>query len=194
MINRFAPIFALALALTLGLATGARAQVPSLPLPAPPAGAGATSGTLFDAMLAIARAVTTNPRAAETATFSYNAAIQQYAIGDYSRSQQSALQALIEAAPRSLPQPPIITPSLPQAAYVPIPHLASTEQADAESFVGLARRALMISCGATAAAAPAGPLQHYEAASKALLARDYAAARTEAQATVDGCAAAGPHP
>ena len=75
-----------------------------------------------------------------------------------------------------------------------MPHLASTEQADAESFVGLARRALTISCGAGAAAAPAGPRQHYDAAATALLARNYAAAQTEAQATIDGCAAAGPHP
>jgi hypothetical protein len=189
MIKRSLPMSAVILAAVLCLAAGASAQVPSLPLPAPPPGASAVSGTLFDAMLAIARAVSSNPSAAEAAAFPYNAAVQQYNIGDYSRAQQSALQALMQAAPPLLPQPPVISPTIPQPTIVPMPHLVSTVQADAESFVGLARRSLG-TCGKTGAAPPADANQHYDDAASALLARNYLTAEAAAQATIDECALA----
>jgi hypothetical protein len=189
MMKSSLPMSAVVLAAVLCLAAGASAQVPTLPLPAPPAGASAVSGTLFDAMLAIARAVSSNPGAAQAASFPYNAAVQQYNIGDYSRAQQSALQALMQAAPPLLPQPPVIAPTIPQPAVVPMPHLVSTVQADAESFVGLARRSLS-TCGKSGAAPPADAKQHYDDAASALLARNYLTAEAAAQATIDECALA----
>ena len=174
----------LAAALTLASAASADG-----PLPAPPPPGGPTASTIFDAMLAIARAAQTNPAAAQTATFSYNAAIQQYNIHDFERARMSALTAIGQAATVPLPAPSLVPPSIPQPVYYQMPLLSTANQADAESYVALARRAMM-TCGAAGATPPAAVTQEYKTASDALMAKNYAAARASSVNIVDDCAAA----
>jgi hypothetical protein len=187
---KFVSLSAAVLAASLTLSTAASAQGPlPLPLPAPPPPGAPVSSTLFDAMLGIARAAQSNPSAAQNATFSYNAAIQQYNIGDFNRSRQSALTALSQSMTAPLPQPSLQPPAIPQQTYYPFPLLADANQADAESYVTLARRAL-ITCGAPNATPSASIQQEYESASKAYLSKNYRAAHAGAVNVVDDCAAA----
>jgi hypothetical protein len=189
-LNRFLSIPAAMLAAALAVTTGASAQVTSLPLPAPPAAGNAAASSIFDAMLAIARAAGSNPAAAQQATFSYNAAIQQYNAGDLARSRMSALQAIsatstIPAAQATaMPPPPI-----PQPNYVPMPNVLSANQADAEAWVALARRSLSL-CGAPRATAPDAAMQQYTASVADLTTQKLAAAKAASQAVIDQCATA----
>jgi hypothetical protein len=182
------PMAAAVLAAALTLAATASAQVTSIPLPAPPATGGPAASTIFDAMLAIARAAAANPAAAQRATFSYNAAIQQYNAKDFTRSRLSALQAISETGAAPLPQPSIVAPAIPQPVYVRMPSVRSPDQADAEGFVALARRATAL-CAPDGAAAPAAVQQQYVAATNALVAHKYDAAKAASQAVIDQCAA-----
>lgn len=159
------------------------------PLPAPPPAGGPTASTIFDAMLAIARAASSNPAAAQQATFSYTAAIQQYNIGDYDRARMSALTAISQAAAPPLPAPSIAPPPIPQPSYYRMPVVTGADEADAESYVALARRALT-ACGAAGAAAPSSVSQWYSAAVAALVAKNYGGAKHDSQIVVDQCAAA----
>src|ERR1700761_9345116 len=93
---------AVALALATTLAGSASAQVLSSP---PPTAGGPTANAIFDAMLAIARAATSNPSGAQAATFSYQAAIQQFNAHDFDRSRASAMTAIMQAGAPPLPQP-----------------------------------------------------------------------------------------
>ena len=81
---KLSPLSAAVLAAALTLANAASAAGP---LPAPPPPGTPTSSNIFDAMLAISRAAVANPSGAQQATFSYNAAIQQYNAHDFTRSQ-----------------------------------------------------------------------------------------------------------
>jgi hypothetical protein len=174
------------LAASLTLSTAASAQVP---LPAPPPPGAPAASVIFDAMLAIARAAQSNPSAAQTATFSYNAAIQQYNIHDFDRARQSALTAISQTATVPLPQPSLVPPPIPQQTYYQMPLLSDANQADAESYVALARRA-MVTCGAPSATPPAPVMQEYESASKALVAKNYRVAHANSLNVVDDCAKA----
>jgi hypothetical protein len=187
---KFVSLSAAILAASLTLSTAASAQGPlPAPLPAPPPPGAPVSSTLFDAMLGIARAAQSNPSAAQNATFSYNAAIQQYNIGDFNRARQSALTALSQTMTAPLPQPSLVPPAIPQPTYYQMPLLSDASQADVESYVALARRA-MTSCGAPNATAPAAIQQEYASASKALVAKNYRVARASSLNVVDDCAAA----
>jgi len=170
----------------LTLAVGASAQVPVLP--APPVAGGPAASAIFDAMLAIARAAASNPAAATQASFSYNAAIQQYQAKDFARSQMSALKAISQTAAVPLPQPSLFAPPIPQPSFYAMPLIASSGQADAEAYVALARRALTV-CGAPNVPA-AAIVQQYAAAANALVAKNDAAAKRSAQYVIDQCAAA----
>src|SRR5471032_2901986 len=81
-----------------------------------------TSSLMFNAMLAISRAQLTNPAAAQTATFAYTKALEQYRRGDLSGANASALGALSTAgmyavpAPQIVPQPQLILPSVSRQA------------------------------------------------------------------------------
>ncbi|HEY5350179.1 MAG TPA: hypothetical protein VIJ64_10615 [Candidatus Lustribacter sp.] len=183
------PISAAVLAAALTLVNAASAQVPTLPLPAPPSTGGSASSAIFDAMLAIARAAASNPRAAQTASFSYDAAIQQFNARDFTRSRMSALTAISQTAAVPLPQPSLYAPPIPQPSYYAMPNVVSPEHATAESYVALARRALL-ACGAPSQTPPAAITQQFDAAVRALTARDYAAAKTASYAVIDQCAAA----
>src|ERR1700722_1261795 len=143
------------------------------PLPTPPPPAGPTSTTIFDAMLAVARAASSNPTAAQSAAFSYQAAIQQYNIGDFDRARQSAIAAMGAAMPAPLPAPSIVPPAIPQQTYYQMPLLVAADQADAEGYLALARRSMM-GCGA-AGTNPPQVMQQYAAASAALDAKNYEA-------------------
>jgi hypothetical protein len=180
------PMSAAILAAALTLVNTASAAGP---LPAPPPVGGPASSAIFDAMLAIARAAASNPGAAQTATFSYTAAIQQYNARDFERARMSALTAISQTAAVPLPQPSIWAPPIPQPSYYAMPLVRSANQADAESYVALARRAIVL-CGAPNAAPPAAVQTQYAAAVDDLLAKNYGAARTSSQAVVDQCAAA----
>jgi hypothetical protein len=184
---KFVSLSAAILAASLTLSTAASAQ--TVPLPAPPPPGAPVSSTLFDAMLGIARAAQSNPSAAQNATFSYNAAIQQYNIGDFNRARQSALTAISQTMTAPLPQPSLVPPAIPQPTYYQLPLLSDSNQADVESYVALARRALT-TCGAPNATASAAIRQEYESASKALVAKNYRAARASSVNVVDDCAAA----
>jgi hypothetical protein len=180
------PMSAAVLAAALTLASAASAAGP---LAAPPPAGGSASSAIFDAMLAISRAAASNPAAAQTATFSYNAAIQQFNARDFDRSRMSALTAISQTAAVPLPQPSIIAPPIPQPSYYAMPLVRSANQADAEGYVSLARRAIM-TCGApNATPAPAVAAQ-YGTAVNAILAKNYGSAKASSQAVVDQCAAA----
>jgi hypothetical protein len=183
---KFVSMSAVVLAAALMLSTAASADGP-LPNPPPPGGPAAS--TIFDAMLAIARAAQSNPAAAQTATFSYDAAIQQYNIHDFDRARMSALTAISQAGAVPPPAPSIAPPPIPQPIYYQMPLLATANQPDAESFVALAHRA-MLSCGAVGAAPPAAVQKEYKTATDALVAKNFGAARASSLNIVDDCAAA----
>jgi hypothetical protein len=171
----------------LAAATAASAQVPSLPLPAPPAAGNQAANSIFDAMLAISRAAGSNPAAAQQATFSYNAAIQQYNAGDLARSRESALTAIMQTNAPPQPQPTLYAPPIPMQSYIPMPNALSANQADGESYVALARRSLSV-CGAPGAAPPAAAQQQYAIAVADLAQQKLAAARTASLIVIDTCA------
>jgi hypothetical protein len=132
------------------------------------------------------RAAATNPSAARNASFSYAAAIQQYDAGDLARSRASALAAIMQTNAPPQPQPTLYAPPIPVPTYVRMPNVLGANQADAEAFVGLARRSLSV-CGATP---PLAATQQYAAAVAALTGQKPAAARTDSLAVIDACAAA----
>lgn len=71
---------------------------------------------------------------------------------------------------------------------VPLRPLTSTDQADAEADVSLARRTLHTFCP-NGAQPPAGPVSAYETSANDLSARNYNGARTVSVQAIDQCAA-----
>ena len=71
---------------------------------------------------------------------------------------------------------------------VPLRHLDSTDQADAEADVSLARRTLHTFCP-NGSLPPAGPVAQYTASVSDLQARNYNGARTVSVQAIDQCAA-----
>jgi hypothetical protein len=180
------PMSAAVLAAALTLASAASAAGP---LATPPAGGSPASSSIFDAMLAIARAAASNPAAAQNATFSYNAAIQQYNAHDFERSRMSALQAISQTAAVPLPQPTLMAPAIPPPSFYPMPLVQNANQADAEGYVALARRSTLTCGGPDATPAPAVAAQ-YTTALNAILAKQYGTATRSSQVVIDQCAAA----
>ncbi len=140
-------------------------------------------------MLAVARAASSNPGAAQNAALSYQAAVQQYNAGDYDRARMSAIAAIGEAMPvPPLPAPSIAPPSIPQPVYYQMPLLVGADQADAEGYLALARRSMLV-CG-VAGSNPPQVQQQYAAAAAALDAKDYRTSEIASKVVVDYCAAA----
>lgn len=175
----------LACALLFAGITPGSAQVPSVP----PIATNPTANIIFDAMLAISRANTTNPAGAQTATFSYNAAVQQYGNGNLDGARASAMQAIIQTA-----RPPIVPPAPPQAtnpqlAITPMPYVTNVAQADAEEFLALSRRALL-ACTSQQSPNLAKAQQSYTQAVQENLANRYLDVRRDSQSVIDACAPA----
>lgn len=172
--------------LSVTRAASAAGAVP-LPLPAPPAPGTAVAGTLRDAMLAIERSAATNPAAAQTAAFSYDAAIAQYNAHEYEQARASALMALSQAAaPPALvapvPHAPILAPAFPGPRYYMIPDEVPATAANAQRYVDRAHRAM-----ANCAALKTADLE-YHGALAALGAKQYRIAMAQARNIVDDCA------
>lgn len=187
-----------ALAAAPALAQVQRAPVP-VTLPHPPPITNAAGGALFDAMLAISRAQQTNPQAAQTASFQYVKAIQQYRSGNLGAARTSALEALSTA---SQPQPGSVAPApSPAAARVPAPaqipgtrgglYGADAPAIDADSFLALARGTIDQCAVRHDTSLPAAQ-RHYAQAARAFAARNWETTRIEAKAAIDGCAKAQP--
>jgi hypothetical protein len=158
-------------------------------LPAPPSGTDAASTAIFDALLSIERAQGSNPNAVGPATLSYNAAIQQYATGNLTGAQYSALTAISQTGGVPLPAPSLNPPAIPEPAFVQMPQVLNTNQADAEAYMGLARRAITL-CGAPGAPPPAAVQQQFAATVNALVAKNTAATAAASTSVVNQCAAA----
>lgn len=188
-----ASALALALALAAALGADASAQVAG-PLPNPPQpGANQTSSLIFDAMMAVARANTTNPQAAQSAALSYTQAVNNYNTGDFNRARTAAIQALINAnQPQQTTAIAVIPPFTPTTAYQtnPFPLAgASVARVDADAFVAQARGAVQ-ACVAAHAPTAALAQQRLAAAEHEDKAGRYQDVRLDAKAAVDLCAAA----
>jgi hypothetical protein len=182
------PVAAAVLAAALTLATAARADGP---IPAPPisspSNGGQAAGSIFDAMLAIARAAADNAAGAQNASSAYTQAIQQFNAGQYTQARQSALQAIAQTGAAPLPRPSLYPLYIPQPAYPRMPLVVNADEADAEGTVALARQELL-QCGA--ASPPPTVVQQYTAAVDNLLGKQYLTARGEAEILINYCAAA----
>jgi hypothetical protein len=183
-----AVVAAIVIATSLSAGNGALAAG-SAPLALPPPSGTPTASTILDALLAIQRAAATNPTAARNATFSYNAAVQQYNAREFGRARASAVQAIGEAgAPPALAAPlPPEGPAIPRSAfpgprYDVIPDELPATPANAAKYVGLAHRALA-TCAAAKTAA-----KEYAGAVSALSAKHYRHAMAASRNIVDDCA------
>lgn len=165
------------------------AQTATLPLAAPPIGTNAAASAIFDAMLAISRAVNANPAGAQAASFPYAAAIQRYQAGDLLAAQREALQASMLAAQNPLPQAPAYVPAQPPnpATRLALPAVVNPPQADAEAFLAVTRRALA-TCAVSDKAQRAQLQQRYENAVREYTGARYTDVRTDARAVIDACA------
>jgi hypothetical protein len=155
-------------------------------LPAPPPPGAPAASTIRDAMMAIERAATNNPSAAQTAAFSYSAAMQQYDAHEYERARASAVTAIGQAgapaAPGSAAAPTQISlPSFPGPRSYVIPDELPATASNAQSYVALARRAMERCLDVKAADA------EYRGARSALDAKQYRIAMADARNIVDDC-------
>jgi hypothetical protein len=172
----------------------ASAPVPIL-LPQAPPITSSTGSTLYSAMLAIARAQQINPQAAQTASFQYVQAVQQFRSGNAAAANISALQALSTAAQaqvQSSPPGPLATPPLVPAP-AQVPGLAGglyggdAPVIDADSFLALARGTID-DCAARRDRRLAAAQQHYAQAQQDFARGNWQATRVDAKAAIDACA------
>jgi len=164
--------------------------VPLSPLmvAAPPLANDDGANAIFDAMLAIARAKATYPAGAADAATTYGAALQKYNAGDHATAWTNALQAIALASHRPYPEPAAWgSPSPTVVGTAPMPELVEVGQAQAESMLGIGRRAL-IDCGATDPALLQALRQRYSAGVAENLRHDYVQVLADAQTIVDACA------
>lgn len=172
------------------VASGARTPLSPLMVDAPPIAGDDGAGALFDAMIAIARAKATYPAGASAAAAQYATALQQYYAGDRNGAYANALQAISRTSHQPYPEPYAWTsPSPTVAATWPLPELVDVAQAQAESLLGLGRRAL-IACGASDPALLQALRQRYSAAVAENLRHEYTQVEADAQTIVDACAVA----
>jgi hypothetical protein len=148
-----------------------------------------TTSLMFNAMLAISRAQLTNPAAAQTASFAYAQALEQYRRGDITGANASAINALatagMYAVPVAMPQAPapFIMPSVTNHPL----YGASAPAIDADAFLALTRGQL-IDCAARNAPQLEKAKARYNAAVKDFAAGNYQATRLDSKAAIDLCA------
>jgi hypothetical protein len=155
----------------------------------------AASSTLFSAMLAIARARQIDPQAAQTASFQYTQAVQQYRSGNVRGARLSALQALSTADSAQVRPvaPAPISSAAAGAAPVQVPGLAGglygadAPVVDAAAFLALAR-GIIDDCAARRDRRLADAQQHYARAQQDFSQHNWQATRIDAKATIDACA------
>jgi hypothetical protein len=179
----------------------AHAAVVSAPivLPHAPPPVNTTGSTLFAAALAIARAQQISPQAAQTASFSYVKAVQQYRSGNFSAANASALQALSTAsqaqvqtvAPAPLPNPALVPATPQKPGLAGGLYGADAAVIDADSFLALARGTLD-DCAARHNRRLAGAQADYKRAEQDFALRNWQATRVDAKAAIDACAKAQP--
>jgi hypothetical protein len=163
--------------------------VPPAPLLGTPAG-----GNLHAALLAIARAQSIDPIAAQTASFQYVKAVQQLRSGDVAGADRTALEALSTASQAQVaPLAPALAATGGLTAAAPQrPGLggglygADAPIIDAESFVALARGAID-ECGARHDRRVAAARAAYARAQRDFANRDWQATRADAKAAIDAC-------
>ena len=183
----------LALTLTLAMTSAALAQA-TTPIGTPPPPGRPTANLVLDAMMATARAVATNPTAAQAASLNTSAAFERYNMGDLNGARAAAIQALIEA---SRVQPgttiPILRSTIPQTSALqtqPFPLAGGSVGAiDANAFIAQARGAVA-ACASRNSANTAAATQHLTNAQRDEQSGKYLDVTTEARAAVDLCAAA----
>ena len=174
----------------LTLASASAAPTPAvLPLASPPPASNPTASSIFDAMMAISRAVGTNPSAAQNASFPYAAAVQQYNAGDYDAARRSAIDAIAKSNAPNQPQPTNPPPNVSPQPPAYLPPVTSVSQAEMEERLALARRALN-TCGPTTGAPFAAARSVYDTAVQNELAQHADALNANVQSIVDGCAGA----
>jgi hypothetical protein len=103
----------------------------------------------------------------------------------------SPVVAPLPSMPPSPVPSPQVTPAVLTVGRVPIVSISSTQQADAQAYVALARRSLE-SCGPIGAQPSAVLQQRYTAALHDFTAGRYPSAEAGSQAVIDQCAAAQP--
>jgi hypothetical protein len=188
----------LVLAITLFAAATAGAVAQTVPLTTPPQpGANPTASLIFDAMMATARAASTNPAAAQAAALASQHAVQSYNTGDLANARAQAIAAL-NAANRSQPTPIAeLRSTIPQTSALqtaPFPLAGgSVAQIDADAFVAQARGAVA-ACRAAKSPNAQAAAANLAAAEKDGQAGRYLNVRSEARAAVDLCAATATRP
>jgi hypothetical protein len=177
--------------------------VPAAPLvpivlpQAPPLGTPA-GNTLYAALMAIARAQAVDPLAAQTASFQYTKAIQQYRSGDFAGANRTAVQALSTAGgaqvrpvePAAGPVPaltaqPAQRPGLEGGLYG-----ADAAVIDADSFLALARGTID-DCAARHDRRVGAARNAYARAAADFAQHNWQATRMDAKAAIDACAKPG---
>ena len=173
----------------------AAAQVrPIVPISQPPPyGANQTANLLFQTQLAISRAASANPQAAQSAALSYQQAVQRYNAGDVTAARTAALQALMSANAQ-VPHPIPTLRALPPTsggALGPLVNVNGGNVAaiDAQAFIGQARGAVA-ACVTANDPHTAQAETQLAAALRAEGANDYNAVRAAAKKAVDLCSAA----
>jgi hypothetical protein len=175
-------------------ATAAGAAAQSVPLRTPPQpGSSQTANLIFDAMMAVARAASTNAPASTAAALAYQHAVQSYNLGDDANARAQAIQALMEANRTPGSAFPVLRSTIPQTSALqtsPFPLAGGTvAQVDADAFVAQARGAVA-NCRAAKSPNTAAAADDLAGAERDDRAGRYLNARVEARAAVDLCAAA----
>jgi hypothetical protein len=165
-------------------------------LPPPPRTTSQAGSTLISALLSIANAQRIDPRAAQTASFQYVQAVQQYRSGNFAAAKISALAALSTAAQaqveNNVPAPVPPNPALVSGAGQ-LPGLAGglyggdAPAIDADAFLALARGTID-DCAARRDRRLGAAESHYDRAKQDFSRRDWEAARIDAKAAIDACA------
>lgn len=161
---------------------------------APVPGTSQTANLLFDAMMAAARAASTNPAASQAAMQSYQNALQRFNTGDISAARAQAIQALITAngAPQGSSGIPAMRSTIPPPASFyqtsPFPlQGSSVAPVDAYQFVAQARGAVN-ACRAAHSPNTNAATTNLQAAQQDAAAGRYVNVTTEAKAAIDLCA------
>jgi hypothetical protein len=192
------PAAVLAALALVALRPAAAAPVPVV-LPHAPPPFTSVGSNLYAARLAIARAQQLNPQAAQTASFQYVKAVQQYRSGNLAGADITARQALSTAAqaqapvssPASVPTPALAAAPPQQPGLAGGLYGADAAAIDADSFLALARGTLD-ACAARHDRRLAGAQADYARAEQDFALRNWQATRADAKAAIDACAKLGP--
>jgi hypothetical protein len=177
-----------------GVAAARAKPLPPITLAAPPFGFQPAALALLDTVIAISRAEATYPEGAARAATLYAAAMERYGAGDLAAVEAKVLQAIAATSHSPYPEPQAWTSPAPTiAAIAPQPDLIAPDQGEAESYLGLAWRALG-RCGATDPALLQDLSGRYGAAVQELLQHRWADVVADAHVIVDGCVLRVPTP